>query len=349
MFFIDDYDYDLPQHLVAQFPAARKDDSRLLRLDRRTGRVSHHGFRDVCDFLSPADVLVVNNTEVVPARLMGKKETGGAVEVLILDYPGETDSGGTVCNCLVKASKRLLPGMRLVFEDVLPAVVLDGAAGLYRIRFSREIDLDGFLRQKGRIPLPPYIHRNGSPNPCDDHTCYQTVYAAEKGAVAAPTAGLHFTRELLDRIEAAGVTVVPLTLHVGYGTFMPVRVEDIRQHQMHRERFHLSRETAAAINRARTAGGRVVAVGTTVVRVLEYIYKTTGSLSRAEGECDLFIYPGFSFGVVDAMITNFHLPRSTLLMLVSAFAGRESILAAYRVAIAEKYRFFSYGDAMFIV
>ncbi len=349
MFSIDDYDYDLPQRLVAQVPARQKDASRLLRLDRRTGRISHHGFSALCDFLSPGDVMVVNNTEVVPARIMGKKETGGVVEALILDYPGEKTVDGTVCRCLVKSSKRLLPGMRLVFEDVWAAEVLSGEAGQYRIRFSSDFEVDDFLREKGRVPLPPYIHRNDKPAPCDDHTCYQTVYAAEKGAVAAPTAGLHFTDELINKIKAAGVTVVPLTLHVGYGTFMPVRVQDIRQHQMHRERFSVSQDTALAVSRAGSAGGRVVAVGTTVVRVLEYLHKTTGSVTATKGDCDLFIYPGFSFGIVDAMVTNFHLPRSTLLMLVSAFCGREKLLAAYREAIAEEYRFYSYGDAMLIV
>lgn len=348
MFSIDDYDYDLPRRLIAQFPVERKDTSRLLRLDRRSGRISHHGFSALCDFLSPGDVMVINNTEVVPARIVGKKETGGAVEALILDYPGETSENGTVCRCLVKSSKRLLPDTRLVFEDVWPARVLDGEAGNYRICFNSDFTVDGFLRKKGRVPLPPYIHRSDGPTPCDDHTCYQTVYAAEKGAVAAPTAGLHFTDELINKIKDAGVTVVPLTLHVGYGTFMPVRVQDIRQHQMHRERFSIPQDTAAAVSRARSAGGRVVAVGTTVVRVLEYLYKTTGSVTATKGDCDLFVYPGFSFGIVDAMITNFHLPRSTLLMLVSAFCGREKLLDAYRAAIVEEYRFYSYGDAMFI-
>jgi S-adenosylmethionine:tRNA ribosyltransferase-isomerase len=346
MFSIDDYDYDLPPRLVAQYPAEQKDASRLLRLDRRTGEIAHHQFNELCNFLSPPDVVVINNTEVVPARIIGKKETGGAIEALILDYPGLKEAEGTVCQCLVKSSKRLKPGMPLVFEEACRAAVVSGEAGLYRIRFDGE--LTQFLHQKGRIPLPPYIHRNDRETPCDDRTCYQTVYAAEKGAVAAPTAGLHFTRELLKKLTIKGVAVVPLTLHVGHGTFMPVRVEDIRHHRMHRERFSISRDTVSAINQARAAGGRIVAVGTTVVRVLEYLYNNDGSLSAAAGECDLFIYPGFSFGIVDAMITNFHLPRSTLLMLVSAFAGRESVLAAYRAAIAEGYRFYSYGDAMFI-
>jgi S-adenosylmethionine:tRNA ribosyltransferase-isomerase len=346
MFSIHDYDYDLPQRLVAQYPAEQKDTSRLLRLDRITGGISHHHFHELADLLSPPDVVVINNTEVVPARLLGKKETGGGVEALILDYPGRRDGDGTVCECMVKASKRLKPGTPLVFENVRRAEVLDGEAGLYRIRFDG--DLADFLHRKGRVPLPPYIQRDDNRTPCDDRACYQTVYAAEKGAVAAPTAGLHFTRDLLDRLGQKGVTVVPLTLHVGHGTFLPVRVEDIRQHRMHRERFSVAPDTVTAINTARAAGGRVVAVGTTVVRVLEYLRQRQGALSAAEGECDLFIYPGFSFGLVDAMITNFHLPCSTLLILVSAFAGRERVLDAYQAAIAEEYRFYSYGDAMLI-
>ncbi|MEW6076773.1 MAG: tRNA preQ1(34) S-adenosylmethionine ribosyltransferase-isomerase QueA [Thermodesulfobacteriota bacterium] len=346
MFAIHDYDYDLPPELVAQQPVRRKDASRLLRLDRRTGGIAHHRFHELADFLSPLDVMVINNTEVVPARIIGKKETGGAVEALVLDYPGQQAPDGTVCQCMVKSSKRLKPGQSLVFEESCRATVVDGKEGLYRIRFDG--DLTEFLYQKGRVPLPPYIQRDDRRTPCDDSVCYQTVYAVEKGAVAAPTAGLHFTRELLDMIRAKGVAVAPLTLHVGHGTFLPVRVEDIRQHRMHRERFSISPDTVAAINRTKAEGGRVVAVGTTVVRVLEYLHKNGGGLAAADGECDLFIYPGFSFGLVDAMVTNFHLPRSTLLMLVSAFAGRENVLAAYRAAIAEAYRFYSYGDAMLI-
>ena len=349
MFSINDYDYDLPQHLVAQFPAARKDASRLLRLDRRTGGVSHHRFCELVDLLSPDDLVVINNTEVIPARILGKKETGGRVEALILDYPGVREpTGTTVCSCLMKNAQRLQAGMQIVFEEVWPAEVLSGENGLYRLRLAADFELDPFLRWKGRVPLPPYIHRDDPGAPCDDKTCYQTVYAAEKGAVAAPTAGLHFTLAMMNELKDKGVTVAPLTLHVGIGTFMPVRVTDIREHRMHRERFTLCRETARAINRARSTGGRVVAVGTTVVRTLEYIYRNQGAISESAGESDLFIYPGFRFGVVDALITNFHLPRSTLLMLVAAFAGRERILAAYQIAVAQEYRFFSYGDAMFI-
>ncbi len=349
MFAIDDYDYILPPDRVAQFPVARKDASRLMKLDRGVDRISHHRFSDLPDLLAPGDVLVVNNTEVVPARIMGKKTTGGGVEALVLDYPGTKDNEGTVCQCLVKASKRLLPGMRLMFEDTLPAEVLSGQEGKYRLRFDGDIDFDRFLQQKGRLPLPPYIHRDDGEPPCDDGVSYQTVYAENKGAVAAPTAGLHFTVELLGKIQEKGVVVAPLTLHVGIGTFLPVRVNDIRNHRMHSERFYLTQETAAAVNRAKTTGGRVVAVGTTVVRVLEYLYNKKGGISAAEGQSDLFIYPGFDFQAVDALITNFHLPRSTLLMLVAAFAGRERILDAYETAVREKYRFYSYGDAMFIV
>lgn len=348
MFSITDYDYDLPPELVAQQPLSRRDNSRLLRLCRRTGRYSHHRFYGLADFLSPGDVLVVNNTRVVPGRLVGTRDTGGRVEALILDYPGRQEGETTICRCLVKASRRLPPGARLDFAGRLPAEVVSGQEGVYEIRFYRGRDFTEELERSGRVPLPPYIHRADQSGRESDRADYQTVYAAENGAVAAPTAGLHFTDQLLQALRERGVTVVSLTLHVGYGTFQPVRVTDIRQHQIHRERFAVGPDTAAAINRAVTDGGRVVAVGTTVVRVLEYLAATGGEIRPAAGECDLFIYPGFDFKVVNAMVTNFHLPRSTLLMLVSAFAGRDYILAAYQAAIREEYRFYSYGDAMLI-
>ena len=348
MFSITDYDYHLPPERVAQFPLARKDHSRLLRLRRQTGQWSHHRFYELENLLHPGDVLVVNDTRVIPGRLLGFKKTGGRVEALILDYPGRVQNGSVVCHCLVKASKGLVPGAGLVFEERLPAEVIAGGQGQYEIRFDCGRELEAVLEKVGRVPLPPYIHRGQAPPDTADRIGYQTVYAREKGAVAAPTAGLHFTEDLLARIENRGVTVVPITLHVGYGTFQPVRVDDIRAHRMHTERFAVGRQTAEAVRRAQAAGGRVVAVGTTVVRVLEYLARTRGRVEAAAGQCDLFIYPGCEFAVIDAMVTNFHLPRSTLLMLVAAFAGRNQVLAAYQEAVREEYRFYSYGDAMLI-
>ncbi|MDY6822178.1 MAG: tRNA preQ1(34) S-adenosylmethionine ribosyltransferase-isomerase QueA [Thermodesulfobacteriota bacterium] len=348
MFSLNDYDYDLPPTLIAQTPVKKRDQSRLLVLERRNGAIAHNHFHELPGFLSPDDIIIVNNTEVVPARLLGKKETGGRVEALILDYPGEATASGVRCRCLLKASKQIKPGTPVVFENRLKAVVEAFRDGIYIVRFLHPDDFENLIYAVGRPPLPPYIHRQDSKAVEKDRGTYQTVYAAEKGAVAAPTAGLHFTPALLEEIRSMGVTVMPLTLHVGYGTFLPVRVDDIRDHTMHSERFYLSEETTGAIKSAKQKGGRVIAVGTTVVRVLEYIMGMHGRIAETRGECDLFIYPGFEFKVIDAMITNFHLPRSTLLMLVSAFAGRQRVLTAYQEAIARQYRFYSYGDAMLI-
>jgi len=348
MFLVSDYDYDLPTDLIAQQPVPQRDSSRLLRLDRACGGLSHHRFYDLPDLLRPSDLLVINNTKVVPARLEGVKESGGRAGALILDYPGVRTQQGVVCRCMVKASGRLRPGTRFLFEEKISATVENAADGLYSLCFSCDGDFDQVLFAVGRTPLPPYITRNRAETPCDDRTCYQTVYADRDGAVAAPTAGLHFTPDVLDRLAAKGIPTAPVTLHVGHGTFLPVRVSDIRDHVMHSERFEIPEATAAAINETRRAGGRVVAVGTTVVRTLEYVARTCGEICAFSGTCDLFIYPGYAFQTIDAMITNFHLPRSTLLMLVSSFAGRESVLAAYEAAIKEGYRFYSYGDAMLI-
>jgi S-adenosylmethionine:tRNA ribosyltransferase-isomerase len=353
MFSLNDYHYDLPADLIAQQPALHRDRSKLLCLDRRTGQLSHAAFNAIGDGLKAGDVLVINNTAVIPARLEGKKESGGKVEVLIADYPGghrsEEANGRFVCRCLVKASKRPLPGSWLHFADPLKAKVLDSGNGACTLEFYAGGNFDSLLDKIGQVPLPPYIKRDsGSMSPCDDMTSYQTVYASCKGAVAAPTAGLHFTSRLLSELKAGGIKVVELTLHVGYGTFMPVRVSDIRQHQMHAEQFSISAPTAETINSARSAGHRVVAVGTTCVRTLEYAANADGRIEAGSGSCDLFIYPGYRFKVVDALITNFHLPKSTLLMLVTAFAGRQNVLDAYQEAVRCRYRFYSYGDAMFI-
>jgi S-adenosylmethionine:tRNA ribosyltransferase-isomerase len=353
MFSLNDYHYDLPADLIAQQPAFQRDRSKLLCLNRRNGGLSHATFNAIDDYLKAGDVLILNNTAVIPGRLEGKKNTGGKVEVLIADYAGgrksEAENGRFVCRCLVKASKRPLPGSWLEFADGLKAEVLDSNNGACTLEFYAAGSFESWLDKIGQVPLPPYIKRNsGRMSPCDDSTSYQTVYASRKGAMAAPTAGLHFTPELLGKLRAGGIKIVELTLHVGYGTFMPVRVTDIRQHHMHSEQFSISASTADAINSARSAGHRIIAVGTTCVRTLEYAVNANGKLEAGSDSCDLFIYPGFKFKIVDALITNFHLPKSTLLMLVSAFAGRQNVLDAYQEAIRCRYRFYSYGDAMFI-
>lgn len=350
---LSDYRYDLPPDRIAQTPASDRDASRLLVLNRKTGAIDHRQFRDLPDLLLPGDLLVVNNTQVVPARLTGWKETGGRAQVLILDYRGASqNSGPPVHRCLIKAAKRTRPGTRLWFDkagEVLSGEVINASDGLYTIRFDCHGHFETILYKIGRMPLPPYIRRDDvSDPPCDDAAAYQTVYAAQKGAVAAPTAGLHFTTDLLDRLKAVGVEIAEITLHVGYGTFLPVRVKDIRDHKMHAETYAIPETTAQAVNQAKAKSRRIVAVGTTCVRTLEWAADDSGHIKAGSGECDLFIYPGYRFKAVDAIITNFHLPESTLLMLVSAFAGRERILAAYQEAIERGYRFYSYGDAMLI-
>ena len=352
MYALDDYHYDLPEALIAQIPLPNRDGSRLLHLTRDNGLVSHRSFHDIVDLLRPSDVLVVNNTRVIPGRLHGHKETGGKAELLILDY-GETevsnqDDRHRVYQCLIKASKQAGAGTRILFDQGLVAVVLNFSEGVYTVAFSAPEPFDDLLNRIGKMPLPPYIKRNQTQPDEADRIRYQTVYASQQGAIAAPTAGLHFTDEVLSRISDKGVTVATVTLHVGYGTFEPVRVDDIRDHHIHEEWFSIAQDAAHIVNQAKTKGRRVVAVGTTSVRALEYAAGPDGVIKSGSGRCDLFIYPGYTFKTVDAMITNFHLPRSTLLMLVSAFAGRETIFGAYEAAVEKKYRFFSYGDAMLI-
>lgn len=349
-----DYNYTLPAELIAQVPAPRRDQSRLMLLQRRRKKISHHSFADLAKLLEPGDLLVVNNTRVVKSRLAGNKETGGSVEVLLLDYPAGLQTGHShghlVCECLVKASKPPRPGSKIFFAGGLAATVLEGAEGIYKIALQFEGDFNGLLERIGHVPLPPYIKRNGPTSQvCDDRKSYQTIYAEKKGAVAAPTAGLHFSPELFKELAGKDVEVIAVTLHVGYGTFLPVRVTDIRQHSIHPETYELTHRAASVINKAKAAGRRIVAVGTTSVRVLEYTADTAGRVRPGSGKCDLFIYPGFRFKVISAMITNFHLPESTLLMLVSAFAGLEFILDSYQEAIRRQYRFYSYGDAMLIL
>jgi S-adenosylmethionine:tRNA ribosyltransferase-isomerase len=353
MYTLDDYDFSLPEGLIAQQPAARRDHSRLMLLHRGRGDARHRHFYELPALLGPDDLLVMNNTRVVPARLRGCKDTGGKVEVLILDYAGglEKQQAGSPFTsvCLLKASQRPRPGTRIHFSDHLTAEVLNSNAEIHTLRFWSRGDFQALLERTGEMPLPPYIRR--SPDGAavaGDRQRYQTVYAKQAGAVAAPTAGLHFSEPLLAQLQHRGVQRAELTLHVGYGTFLPVRVDDIRQHRMHAERFSIAAETAEQINRHRRRGGRIIAVGTTCVRSLEFAADEDGVLKAGSGRNDLFIYPGYRFRIVDGMLTNFHLPRSTLLMLVAAFTGRDRILAAYHEAVARQYRFFSYGDAMLI-
>ncbi len=366
MYLISDYRYDLPCELIAQHPAKSREESRLLRLSRRDGTISHYCFKDIEEILKPDDLVVINNTRVIPARLKGRKESGGRVEVLILDYVGGMaiykESGYFECECMIRASKSPKPGtiLQLGEREDIKAIVQGVDKAIFTVRFfytDTHKSFDVILENSGEIPLPPYIQRNADSETGDkgakyekmvDKESYQTVYATEKGAVAAPTAGLHFTKSLIQKLKIKGIEFVNITLHVGYGTFVPVRVDDIREHQIHSEFFSISEASAKAMNRAKLEGRRVVAVGTTSVRTVEYATDLQGQVKSGSGKCDLFIYPGYKFKMVDAMITNFHLPESTLLMLVSAFAGRESILRSYKEAVRQKYRFFSYGDAMFI-
>ncbi len=353
MFRLSDYNYNLPEQLIAQVPVKKRDQSRLMTVDRETGAWHHSQFQQVCDEFRSGDVLVINNTKVMPVRLFGKKASGGKVELLILEYADLADTrsgpGKQSARCLIKASKQCRAGTMLYFINGLSAKVHSFEDGVYTVDFSSGSGLEEALDQSGFMPLPPYIKRTPDrPPPCDDRQAYQTVYASEKGAIAAPTAGLHFTRDLLSAIADKGVDIAEITLHVGYGTFLPVRVTDIRDHRMHTEIYHIPEQAADSVNLARNEGRRVIAVGTTSVRTLEYAARENGIIQPGSGACDLFIYPGFQFSIVDAMITNFHLPESTLLMLVSAFAGRKRMLKAYQEAVRQEYRFFSYGDAMMI-
>lgn len=344
MYLLNDYDYHLPESLIAQKPLRQRDRSRLLQVPRQVGHPVHGRFGDLPDWLRAGDVLVLNDTRVIPGRLSGHKASGGKVEALILDYARGVAQGRF--NCLIKSSKRPKAGQRLLFENGVEAIVSAVNESTCILEFAPADDFARLLETIGHVPLPPYIRRGDEPG---DRQTYQTVFARHKGAIAAPTAGLHFTPSLLDDLRQKGICTVYITLHVGYGTFEPVRVDDIRRHRMHAEWFSLSPETARTINEARRRGGRVIATGTTCVRTLEFCAAADGSMAARSGMCDLFIFPPYSFKIVDAMITNFHLPKSTLMMLVSAFAGRENILAAYAEAVRAGYRFFSYGDAMLII
>lgn len=337
-----DFDYDLPQELIAQDPLEQRDSSRLLILDKETGERTHKIFHDIIDYLHEGDCLVINNTKVIPARLIGEREgTGGKVEVLLLKRRSDN-----VWETLVKPGKKARPGMRLSFGGgLLHAEVQEVVdEGNRLIRFEYEGIFEEILDQLGQMPLPPYITHQ-----LKDKNRYQTVYAKYEGSAAAPTAGLHFTEELLEQIQAKGVKIARVTLHVGLGTFRPVKVEDVTEHHMHTEFYHVSEEASDIINETKKQGGRVICVGTTSCRTIESAADDQGIVHATEGDTDIFIYPGYQFKVLDCLITNFHLPESTLLMLVSALAGKENIMAAYREAVEMRYRFFSFGDAMLII
>ncbi len=337
-----DFYYDLPEELIAQEPVEPRDSSRLLTLDRRSGQVIDGTFRDIKDCLRPGDCLILNDSRVLPARLLGQRSaTGAHVELLLL-----TPKGNDTWEVLAGPGRRAKPGDELTFgEGLLTATVLDVLEGGNRlVKFSYEGNFYHVLEQVGQMPLPPYIKKR-----LEDGERYQTVYSRELGSAAAPTAGLHFTPALLEEVRQMGVEIAFVTLHVGLGTFRPVKEEEITAHKMHTEHYELSAETAAVINRTRERGGRVIAVGTTSCRTLESVGLTNGRVEPAEGWTGIFIYPGYEFQVLDGLITNFHLPESTLIMLVSAFAGYENTMAAYRHAVEENYRFFSFGDAMLIV
>lgn len=340
---LEDFDFSLPPELIAQEPCEQRDGSRLMVVDRRQGMLSTAQFPEIRNYLRPGDVLVLNDTRVIPARLLGKKVTGGQVEVFLSRRLAGDDE---IWAGLTRSSKPLRVGSKVLFDHGLTAeLVAEGDGGSRLIRFECEGEFLQLLEQVGHVPLPPYIHRQDGQH---DRERYQTVFARHAGAVAAPTAGLHFTQPLLEQLAAAGVEIVPLTLHVGLGTFMPVRTNNLLEHRMHSEVYQISEPTAAVINRARQQGRRIIALGTTSTRALEAAADEQGLLKPGTGETDIFITPGYRFRLVDGLITNFHLPKSTLLVLVSAFAGRDLILKAYQRAIEEKFRFFSYGDCMLI-
>ncbi len=339
---VKDFDYELPDELIAQDPLKDRSASRLMVLDRKTGTVEHRKFTDILEYLNPGDCLVINNTKVIPARLFGtKKDTGAGIEFLLLKRR-EDD----VWETLVKPGKKAKPGTTILFGDGILTGTVTAVAddGNRLIRFQYEGIFEEILDRLGQMPLPPYITHK-----LQDKNRYQTVYAKHDGSAAAPTAGLHFTKELLEQVRDMGVEIAEVTLHVGLGTFRPVKVSNILEHHMHSEFYMVSAEAAEKINRARKQGHKVISVGTTSTRTLESAADENGMLHETSGWTDIFIYPGYEFKVIDGLITNFHLPQSTLVMLVSAFAGREHVLSAYRTAVQESYRFFSFGDAMLIM
>ena len=337
---VSDFDYDLPEDQIAQVPIKKRDESRLMLLNREKKTIEHKKFMDIIDYLNEGDCLVINNTKVIPARIYGKKETGANVEFLLLN-----NIEGDIWESIVRPGNKLHVGTKVIFGDgLLKAEILEVmSGGTRKVKFEYQGIFNEILDKIGLMPLPPYIHEE-----LKDKNRYQTVYAKYEGSAAAPTAGLHFTEELLEKIEKKGIKIANVTLHVGIGTFRPVKEEDVEKHEMHTEHFYIKKEDANKINEAKQNGKRVIAVGTTSCRVLETIADSNGFVSETEGDTKIFIYPGYKFKILDGLITNFHLPKSTLLMLVSALAGKEFILHAYNEAVNEKYRFFSFGDAMFI-
>lgn len=338
---VSDFYYDLPEELIAQTPIEKRDESRLMVLNRANQTIEHKTFKDIIDYLEPGDCLVRNNTKVIPARLYGKKATGAKIEFLLLNR-----IEGDIWECIVRPGHKLKPGTEVEFGDgILKAKVLDVMeGGTRKVEFKYEGIFNEILDKIGLMPLPPYIHES-----LKDNDRYQTVYAKYEGSAAAPTAGLHFTPELFEKIKAKGIDVANVTLHVGIGTFRPVKVENVEEHQMHSEHFYIKQEDADKINNAKKNGKRVIAVGTTSCRVLETIADENGMVKPTEGDTQIFIYPGYKYKCLDGLVTNFHLPESTLIMLVSALAGRDYIMKAYNEAVKERYRFFSFGDAMLIL
>ena len=337
---VSEFNYDLPEELIAQTPIEKRDESRLMILNKENKTIEHRTFKDIIEYLEPGDVLVRNNTKVIPARLYGKKETGANVEFLLLN-----NIEGDIWECIVRPGNKLHVGTRVIFgEGILKADVLEVMpGGTRKVEFHYDGIFNEILDKIGLMPLPPYIHEE-----LKQKDRYQTVYAKYNGSAAAPTAGLHFTPELLQKLEEKGIVIANVTLHVGIGTFRPVKEENVETHEMHSEHYYIKQEDVDKINNAKKNGKRVIAVGTTSCRVLETIADENGMVKETEGDTQIFIYPGYQFKCLDGLITNFHLPQSTLLMLVSALAGKDYIMNAYEEAVKEKYRFFSFGDAMFI-
>ena len=337
---VSDFNYNLPDELIAQTPIEKRDESRLMILNRERHSIEHKKFKDIIEYLEPGDVLVRNNTKVIPARLYGKKETGANVEFLLLN-----NIEGDIWECIVRPGNKLHVGTRVVFgQGLLVGNILEVMpGGTRKVKFEYDGIFNEILDKIGLMPLPPYIHEE-----LKQRDRYQTVYAKYDGSAAAPTEGLHFTQELLKKLEEKGVIIANVTLHVGIGTFRPVKEEIVENHKMHSEHYYIKKEDADKINKAKKDGKRVIAVGTTSCRVLETVSDENGFIKETEGDTQIFIYPGYKFKILDGLITNFHLPESTLLMLVSAFADREFVMGAYKEAVKEKYRFFSFGDAMFI-
>ncbi len=338
---VSDFNYELPKELIAQHPYDKRDEARLMVLDRKTQSIEHKLFKDIIDYLNPGDCLVINNTKVIPARLYGKKDTGAHVEVLLLKR-----IEGDIWEAMVRPGNKLRPGAKVEFGDgILKATILEVLEGGNRkVEFEYDGIFNEILDKVGMMPLPPYITEASR----EDNEKYQTVYAKYEGSAAAPTAGLHFTEELLDKIKAKGIKVANVTLHVGIGTFRPVKVEKVEDHEMHSEHYYIKKEDADIINEAKKSGHKIIAVGTTSCRVLESASDENGFVKEVESDTSIFIYPGYKFKCIDNLITNFHLPESTLIMLVSSLASREFILNAYNEAVKEKYKFFSFGDAMYI-